>query len=120
MPALRALACYVVLMLAGCASQDWSRADTVAELSWQALNIVDARQTAEIHETPGIRETDPLTRRILGRQPDPSETYQLMATYAVSHYVISRSLPPRWRKYWHAATLAPKAAVVYDNHKAGL
>ena len=35
----------VVASLQGCASSDWTRADTVAEVSWQVLNVVDAIQT---------------------------------------------------------------------------
>lgn len=112
-----ALAAAVVALTSGCASDDWTRADTLAELSWQTLNVIDAKQTADIQYYPTLVEVDPLSRKVLGRNPGTAETYQLLATYAISHYVISRSLPPRWRKYWHVGTITSKALVVDSNRE---
>lgn len=109
-----------VAVLSGCASDDWTRGDTVAELTWQAMNVVDAKQTANIHRTPNVHEANWLSQSLVGRQPSSSDAYQLAATYAVSHFAISRMLPPRWRKYWHIGMLVPKAVVIHNNAQLGL
>lgn len=109
----------LLFLLTGCAS-DWTRTDTFNEVTWQVLNVVDAKQTANIQHHPGVYEADPLSRKLLGLHPSTSGSYQVMATYALSHYLISAALPPRYRKWWFAGTGAYKAAIVYENHKRGL
>ena len=106
----------LVSVLAGCASDDWTSRDTLAEITWQSLNVIDAHQTAHITRN-GLMEVDPLTVRIIGQYPSSSDAYQLMLVYSIGHYLISRNLPAKYRKWWHIGTVAPKATVVFNNYQ---
>jgi hypothetical protein len=77
-------------------------------------------QTANIHSTDNVYEVNPLSLALVGQNPSSSDAYQLMATYAVSHYAISRTLPKKWRRYWHAGMIGAKAGTVIRNHEIGL
>ena len=110
----RVLCLCAVLALGGCASLDpardwrdhsWTRGDTYAEVTWQFINVVDAVQTAQIADTPGVVEANPVTRSVLGPEPSKSGTAMYFATLGVSHFLISRLLPASWRPYWHNSTI---------------
>ena len=112
-----ALAASVVALMSGCASDDWTRSDTAAELTWQALNVIDGYQTARFYKDPLAREGNPLSRLIISERPSEAEAWQLAAGYAISHYLISRSLPPKWRRWWQGGTLFEKSHAVYNNDR---
>ncbi len=114
----------LTVALQGCAvlapPDDWSESDTKYEMMWQFMNVIDARQTAHIQDTPGVYERDWMTRPLIGSQPSTSDTYQLMATYALSHYLISKYIPKRFRPYWHGGTIVGKYLVIQENKELGL
>lgn len=90
----------VLLVLSGCSSNDWSRSDTAWQITYTVAIAADAYTTTRIRHTPGVYESEPITRAVLGAQPGTAETWQYFGTLAVSHYLIARALPKRWRRYW--------------------
>ncbi|KKM83820.1 hypothetical protein LCGC14_1305550 [marine sediment metagenome] len=108
----------------GCAvltpPEDWSENDTKYEMVWQVLNVIDARQTSRIQGMPGLYEKDWMTRPLIGLQPSTQDAYQIAATYAVSHYLISKYMPKKLRPYWHGGMIVGKFIVIQKNHGYGL
>lgn len=109
----------IMLLMTGCA-HDMSRSDWTREVVWQGLNAYDAVQTANIKATPGIEEGNPLTRHLLGAQPEPDEVYKLFVAYGVAHGLISAALPPQWRKYWQYVSITASGVTIYNNDRMGL
>lgn len=111
------IALLIVGLLGGCASQpvEWSRADTVRELTFQVANAADAYQTSKYRADPTIEEGMPVTRAFIGANPSKRDVAMYFGTLAVSHYFISRALPPSWRKWYQGATIGVTVATVADN-----
>jgi hypothetical protein len=110
----RLLLSVLLLAVSGCAHLNvgrlredlsWTQRDSYAEATWQLINVVDALQTAQISDTPGVVEANPITRSILGAEPSGTDTAIYFATLGASHFAISRLLPARWRPYWHRSTI---------------
>lgn len=105
--------------LTGCGAlaprDDWSTDNTVAEVSWQLVNVVDAVQTTQIRERADLIEGENLTRHVLGREPKPADAAMYFATMGISHYLISRALPARWRPWFQGATLVYSGSIVLTN-----
>lgn len=129
---MRALIVLSVL-LSGCAvNGEWTRQDTVLEVSYQVVNAMDAMSTANIAESPDwqpvpgthyrrrLEEGTPLTRAVLGPRPSKSDTYMWFATMGLSHWLIARSLPPKWRPWFQGGTTLISAGAVAGNCDAGL
>lgn len=115
-PLLAALA-----VLTGCAhSDEWRTQDTVLQSIYTGLVIVDAVQTADIQYRDDLVESGPLASRVLGDNPSSSDTYQYMATLAISHYLISRALPAKWRPYWQGFGIIDHGSAVISNCAHGL
>ena len=114
------LAVIVAATLSGCAGQDWSRRDTAMELSFQVMNAIDGYQTARIKHHPGLREADSITVRILGDQPDAKTTTLYFATRGISHYLIARALPAKWRPWFQSPTMLQSTWYVIHNCRNGL
>lgn len=108
-------AALAALLLTGCASTDWTAADTRRELAYQAVNAIDAYQTMHIADRPDLKEGNAITAAIIGDQPSEGEVVTLFASYAVSHWLISRALPPKWRKYWQYGTTGYQGYAVINN-----
>jgi len=109
----------------------WTTADTVFETTWQVLNVVDWRQTSNIHNTFAVSNTDPLTghqtfavyeegNKILGKHPKQSSINQYFVTTALLHYTVSRVLPTKGRHTWQAATIVYTLTVVRNNVSVGV
>lgn len=107
------------LLLSGCTAltkqPELERGELITEAVWQAINVADAITTARIHKTPGVREVNPVTSRVLGEQPDPDEVAVYFATVGLSHFLILKMLPPKWRKFYQGSTLAMGLATVDNN-----
>ena len=110
---------FVVIMLAllsGCAvNGEWSHEDTRRELVWDAAAAMDTWQTMRIRHLPHIEEGGSLAVNFIGKQPEPKDVALYMASYSVAHFLVSRALPPRWRKYWQYGTAVEEWHVVIKN-----
>lgn len=125
----------IALLSSGCAvNGEWTRQDTALEIAWQVVNAADAYSTANIRNTPDWRQAEghpegvlirleehtPLTRSIIGARPEPSDTYQYFITTAISHWLISRSLPKKWRPWFQGGTTLISAEALKRNCDHGL
>lgn len=106
----------VACLLTACATNgEWTRSDTLRQSTYSAMIAADAVTTARIHEAPGVHEAAPITQSILGRQPDPSDTAVYFATVAITHWMISRALPPKWRRRWQIGGTVLHGHATYVN-----
>jgi hypothetical protein len=112
------IAALAFLSMTGCGMtprDDWSRANTVAEVAFQVSNALDAAQTAQFKDRPDVGESVPLTRALIGESPTTRDTAIYFATMGVSHYLIARMLPAKWRPWFQGGSLIYSSALVYNN-----
>lgn len=99
------------------AHAEWTKADTLREVSWQVLHIVDWGQTRHIAKNPDqFYEINP----ILGRHPSVGEVDTYMITGAVIHTAVSVVLPQKYRSYWQYVTIGMSGYCVGNNINAGI
>lgn len=64
---------------------------TVAEASWQALNIIDTMQTIQTAKNPACyKELGQMS--IVSEHPSVKEVYIGMAVFSVAHYLVAKGL----------------------------
>lgn len=112
------------LLLQGCAimqaPDDWGARDTSLEVAFQIVNAMDATTTARIRDFPELEERSRLTHAALGPNPEPRETAIYFASVGLSHYLIARVLPKKWRPWFQAGSLVYIGEAVDDNCDNGL
>lgn len=122
--AIAFIALWLSPFLGGCAAlappDDWTPRDTATEIAFQVVNAYDAHTTQRIHETPGLDEVSPLTRAVIGEDPEPSDTAIYFATVGLSHYLIARMLPKKWRPWFQGGTTALTLEAIKRNCDNGL
>ena len=101
----------LLTLLSGCATTT----DTKYEIAFQVINAVDAYTTAQIRHTRNVEETNSITRSLIGRQPNGADVALLFVTYGISHYVIARALPEKWRRFYQVGTIAYSTSLVINN-----
>jgi len=110
------VAIMAMAILSSCASfkrqADWSKGQKIAEVSWQALNVIDSVQTIKIAKNP-----DEFYERnfLYGRHPSVGRVVALKAGSAILHPIITHYLPEDWRKYWLGVTIGLGAGCVVNN-----
>jgi hypothetical protein len=95
---------------------DWSSGDTNRQLAFTALQLVDWAQTREIVRNPDYYETNP----ILGKYPSKTEVDVYFAAATLGHYLVSRALPPDYRKVWQYVWIGVQVGYVTHNYQIGL
>lgn len=96
-------------------SDEWTRDDTRREIAYQIVNAWDVIQTNEIRRRPDVVEVNPMGHAFMGSEPQPKDMALYFTSLAVSHYAISRLLPPKLRKYWQTGTIASQGYIVANN-----
>jgi len=105
----------------GCAHQDdWTRQDTIRQSVYTGLLLVDAIQTSDIQNHQHITERRSMAREVLGPNPSTEDTAVYFATLAISHGLISRALPAKWRPYWQGFGILDLGTAVISNCDLGL
>lgn len=95
----------------------WNKTDTQREIIWQLIHIVDWGQTVDIAKFPDhYQEINPL----LGKHPSVNDVNRYMVVSSVTHYIISRSLKPKYRKYWQYVTIGITGTLITHNYNVGL
>ena len=103
-------------LVGGCAHQDdWTRRDTVMQAGVTVVLVADAVTTSRIQYHPYSFEDGPIARKVLGLQPDTSDTYLYFGTLIIGNYLISRALPAKWRPYWQGWEMAVHGYAVINN-----
>ena len=104
----------IAFVLSGCAT-DWTQQDTRYELAFQVINAADAYTTSRIRHTNNVHEVNLLTVSLIGRQPTASDVALLFSTYGISHYLIAKALPEKWRRYYQVSSFIAVTYVVIEN-----
>lgn len=110
----RALILSALLSLSGCATETWSRTDTIGELTVAATLAADAYQTAQFHNHPTQEEAG-WVRGICGLRPSSACSYEYFGTVAATHFLIARILPASWRPYWQGSVFSVETFDIVHN-----
>jgi len=117
-----------LLLIPSAHASNWTKADTAREVVFQTLMVADWLQTRDISVNncrvltelkPGQRcweEANP----ILGPSPTLDEVNTYFAVTMLGHYLVSRMLKPKYRKYWQYAWIAIEGGVVANNLQVGV
>lgn len=94
---------------------DWTTDNTVSEVAFQVFNILDALQTNRIQYRSDLVEGSSFTRSVIGAEPSTRDVALYFGTVAISHYLISRMLPAKWRPWWQNGTAVYSGYTVLHN-----
>jgi hypothetical protein len=115
------IAVVVLLIMSGAvvsAENNWTEENTKLELAYQAVNIIDWRQTIYIANNPDkFSETNPLFST---KHPSVEEVNWHFTSNAIFHPLISLALAPQYRKYWQYITVTVTGAFVLNNARIGV
>lgn len=108
----------LILMLAlPLPSMAWNKSDTQRETIWQLIHVVDWGQTVDIAKNPNrYSEINPL----IGEHPSVNDVHRYMIASSLTHYLVSRTLKPRYRKYWQYITIGMTGTLIAHNYSVGL
>ena len=96
---------------------DWTKADTIREVAWQVIHVIDWGQTLEIARQPDkFYELNP----IMGKHPSVGKVNAYMAISAITHAGISYVLPKKYRVYYQWITFSVSSACIINNFNVGL
>jgi hypothetical protein len=111
------------VLLSGCASAQWTTADTIRQGAIVALQAADYFQTRTI-ATETYSGTDCLRwteqNPILGEHPTVGQVNAFFITAIAANALVSYLLPPTWRMGWQYLSVGYQGNVVLDNHNAGI
>jgi len=104
----------------------WTLQDTVLELTWATLHVIDWGQTLEIADkSHKYHEHNP----ILGRHPSKGEVHAYMALGLLVHPIITHTLPREVvlgdyripvRTIWQSVSIVVTGGCVINNLSIGL
>lgn len=113
------LAVLTALQLCGCAALR-----DPYELAWQGANVVDALQTATLHDDPCLKEGHPLTRALIGENPSRESVAAWAIGGALLHAGVTNLLLERgWlrsARAWQLISLSDKGVAIAINHSNGV
>lgn len=116
----------LILLNSGCASfsKNVEKMGDV-ERAWHVLHLIDTAQTLNMIGDPCYKETDPLTRRLIGSNPNTEEVLAWSIATGYGHWWVSRKLErmeaPKWiQRSWQATTFVYATDTVYNNHDIGI
>jgi hypothetical protein len=111
------------VLLSGCASAQWTTADTIRQGAIVALQAADYFQTRTIAtetypgtDCPRWTEQNP----ILGEHPSVGKVNAFFITAIAANALVSYLLPPTWRMGWQYISIGYEGNVVLDNYRAGI
>ena len=80
------------------------------------LQGIDMLQTLEIANNDKYYETNP----ILGRHPSEFQVLSYFVARGLAHYEVTKMVPQKYRKFWHAYHILYNYDVIRDNHEIGI
>lgn len=111
----------ICLGLSACAT--WSPETRVEEGTFDALQILDGLQTANIAHTPGMHEAESAWE--MGREPSARSAAAFMAAGAVAHFAVTAWMcahhAPAWAvRTWELTSIGWSAHDVGVNFALGI
>jgi len=95
----------------------WDRNDTLREVAWQGLHLVDWGQTLNIAKEPTLyHEINPL----MGKHPSVGKVNTYMCLSALTHLGVSALLPKEYRIYWQWISIGVTSGLIIHNYNIGL
>lgn len=105
------------LVLASPAHADWTKKDTVYQLTYTVLHLIDWGQTLDIARNPDdFYEMNP----ILGEHPSVGRVNTYNIVSLITHTAISYYLPPKYRRWWQVSAIGVKVILVSHNNNIGV
>ena len=96
---------------------DWSQADTAAQVLVTATLVADMGQTLDIKNHPDTHETN----KILGKHPSDTKIVAYFVLAAAGHAYVATKLPAGWqRSTWQYGWAAIQIAQVVRNRRMNL
>lgn len=122
------LAIILILSTTGCASVDINpyRNMSTAEMGWQAMHFVDVGQTLSISKDSCFRETNSVTRKIVGKNPKASGVLIWGAGISYLHASGSQWLEKtdvfsdKFKKLIRIVDFGIKFDTIHNNYSIGL
>jgi hypothetical protein len=119
---MKYLTCALIFVLiSGCSNLDEKN---TLEYTWQAMHVIDVLQTANgIAGSNGcVKESDPLTRALIGEHPNKNDVYVWGASIAVLHWFGMKWLDDKMpdSALVRVADNVLKFRTVGHNHKQGI
>lgn len=103
-------------------AKDWTKYNTMAEISWLLINSIDINQTKQFRYGPNgdskewqYYEINPL----VGKHPSNKKLNRLWILGSVAHVGISMALPKRYRGIWQGASIVLSSSAVLHNYNLG-
>jgi len=94
----------------------WTTKDTLWEVAYAGLVLVDCKQSCKIQEQGRIEQNP-----FLPRCPNPRTMRAICAGSVLGHVAVSYLLPAKWRRRFQVGTVFLEAVVVQDNYyRAGI
>lgn len=108
------------VLATSCCSQpfkDWSKADSVRQVSYTTLHVTDWLQTRQgICGSDDFRELNP----VLGPDPSKTEVDIWMGSTLILQTMMAGWLKPEYRPLWQYMWIGAEASTVAHNHRLGV
>ena len=93
-----------------------TQSDKKGIVIFNILQGIDMLQTLEIANNDKYYETNP----ILGRHPSEFQVLSYFVARGLAHYEVTKMVPQKYRKFWHAYHILYNYDVIRDNHEIGI
>jgi hypothetical protein len=105
--------CIIATQISGCASIQWTKADTVRQLTVTGMLITDWVQTRN-NAIDGWNEVCE-TNIILGSRPNHEMVDLYMLGSIIGHFAVSLLLPHKYRSYWQMFWIGVETYAITNN-----
>ncbi len=99
------------------AFDEWTKKDTIYQLTYATLHIVDWGQTRYIAKNPDRFHEKNL---VLGKHPSAAEVDVYFAATLVAHTGIAYILPTEYRRIWQCVWIGVEGGCVARNFRLGI
>ena len=98
-------------------ADEWTPQNTIAELSYDGLLMIDWAQTRSFLRQPeSYHEANP----ILGQHPSNDKLTIAILSSVALHFGISYLMPQDWRSTFQAVSIGIEAMAVGNNYSLGI
>lgn len=118
----------LIILTTGCAGVELNpyKNMSTAEMGWQAMHFIDVGQTLSTSKDNCFKETDFMTRKIIGERPKESRVLMWGAGLSYLHAAGSQWLEntdmfsDSAKNFIRIFDIGIKFDIIYNNHSAGL
>ena len=96
-------------------SNSWTTQDTILQLSYTTITLLDGLQTKKFIKNDTGRELNP----VVGPNPSQKKINSAVFTVIILHAGVSYILPKKYRHIWQYIFIGVEGHTVYYNHLKG-